>query len=409
MKKFLANIWTKRVVAIISVLYAIGACHLCYFSIFYDIHIKDKVSQSLIIIGVSILALVAMLYTRKQILTRISSFIILPAMLPVVLLYFGEWGMIIPVIVTGIMILLLSGAGEGAKTAWGTIFLLLYIFGALGYFLFTSFFVTTVKETEVASGLSPSGRYRYRVINTEDSSNGSTAVYVEPNYADLNYPFVTFTLKDMERVVFQQRPICETIDIQWVTQTRQEVTAQLNAISDTISVDLTEDELEKLGYTYDEKLMLTNLATSQKFLIGKTASDVDPIPLDTLTAEQLSNFGVGREDGGRYYVLSPSKELLDKVDKKSGSRIYFSDFNAKAFKVFNQENKDVYGNVLFNIEKDNSVLLNTLTDENLEMIGVPESGDVMIFNGKPCFRFYVAEIEEYFDVDSRNISIDLLG
>ena len=213
----------------------------------------------------------------------------------------------------------------------------------------------------------------------------------------------------MERVVFQERPICETIDIQWVTQTRQEITAQLNAISDTISVDLTEDELEKLGYTYDEKLMLTNLATSQKFLIGKTASDVDPIPLDTLTSEQLSNFGVGKEEGGRYYVLSPSKELLDKVDKKSGSRIYFSDFNAKAFKVFNQENKDVYGNVLFNIEKDNSVLLNTLTDENLEMIGVPESGDVMIFNGKPCFRFYVAEIEEYFDVDSRNISIDLLG
>ena len=130
MKNFFANVWTKRVSALISLLYAFGVCHLCYFSIFYDIHIHSRVQQCLTVTGVSILVLMVMLYTRKQIFTRIASFIILPAMLPVVLLYFGEWGMIIPIILTGVVILLLSGAGEGAKTAFGTITLLLYIFGA---------------------------------------------------------------------------------------------------------------------------------------------------------------------------------------------------------------------------------------------------------------------------------------
>ena len=43
------------------------------------------------------------------------------------------------------------------------------------------------------------------------------------------------------------------------------------------------------------------------------------------------------------------------------------------------------------------------------MLGVPESGDVMSFNGKICFRFYIAELEEYFDVDSRHFSVDLLS
>ena len=58
---------------------------------------------------------------------------------------------------------------------------------------------------------------------------------------------------------------------------------------------------------------------------------------------------------------------------------------------------------------DDSIYLNTLTDEQLNKLGVPETGDVMMFNGEICFRYYVAEIEEYFDVESRHFSLDLLG
>lgn len=111
-----------------------------------------------------------------------------------------------------------------------------------GYFLFTSFFVTSVKETVVESGVSPSGKYRYRVVNTEDTSNGSTAVYVEPNDADLEYKllYATFTLKNMERVVHIERPINEEVKVEWVTLPRSEITAHLNEISDNIVIHLSE-------------------------------------------------------------------------------------------------------------------------------------------------------------------------
>lgn len=396
MKKFFANIWTKRAVSLISALYAFAVCYICYYSIFYDIVISSHISLCLLVTGVSIFALVVMLYTRKQILTRISSFIILPAMLPVVLLYFGEWSFIIPIIVTGIIILLLSGAGEGAKTALGTISLLLYIFGALGYFLFTSFFVTTAKTQVVASGESLSGMYRYKVINTEDTSNGSTAVYVEPNYADVKYPFVTFKLKNMDRVVYLERPINENTNVQWITQTRQEITAYLNTLSDSIVLHLTDSQLEKLGYTYDNKLALTDLTLEQKKIIGKTASDIGTVYLDELTAEQLAYFGVGKNAKGRYYVLQPSAALIEELEKESGATVYFSELSS--------DQKE-----LFNVTKDDSVYLNTLTDEDLDELGVPESGDVMLFNGEVCFRYYVAVIENYFDVDDRSLSIQLLS
>lgn len=396
MKKFFDNIWTKRAVSLLSGLYAFAACYLCYSSIFYNIEIHSGLSLCLLVTGISILALVIMLYTRKQLVTIIASVIILPVMLPVVLFWFGNWSLIIPVIATGIIILLLSGAGEGFKTAFGTIFLLMYIFGALGYFLFTSFFVTSAKTTTIDSGVSQTGQYRYYVINTEDSSNGSTAVYVEPNYADVTYPFVTLTLKDMSRIVYLERPILETADVQWSVQTRQEITSYLNSISDSIVVHISEKELEALGYTYDGKLTLTELTTAQKRAIGRTASDIETIYLDELNAEQLAYFGIGKSAEGRYYVLEPSAELLADVDKEAGQTVYFNELSSD-------------WQAEFSVTKDDSVLLNTLTDENLAMLGVPESGDVMTFNGEVCFRFYVAEIEEYFNVNDRSFSVSLIG
>lgn len=396
MSKFFANVWTKRAASLVSGFYAVAVCFLCYYSIFYDINISSRASLCLLVTGISIFALVFMLYSRKQVITRIASFIILPAMLPVVLLYFGEWGLILPIIATGIIILLLSGSGEGAKTAFGTIFLLLYIFGALGYFLFTSFFVTASKTDVIKEGFSPSGKYRYTVVNTEDSSNGSTAVYVEPNDADITYPFVTFSLKDIERIVSLDRPIQQTAEVQWITQTRQEITAELNSVSDSISIYLKENQLEQLGYTYDNKLALTGLTSSQKLAIGKSVSDIDTIYLDTLSAEQLSTFGIGKSADGRYYVSAPTAALLEDIGKKSSETVYFSDL-------------DSGWQAEYNVTKDNSVMLNTLSDADLAMLGVPESGDVMLFNGKICFRYYVAILEEYFDVDDRSLSISLLS
>ncbi|WP_024862099.1 hypothetical protein [Ruminococcus flavefaciens] len=436
MSKFFANVWTKRVVALLSIVYMLFVCRLCYFSIFYDMQINDRVSTCLAVSGVSLAALIVMLYTRRQILTRIASFIILPAMLPVVLLYFGEWGLIIPIIVVGIVILLLSGAGEGVKTALATIILLLYIFGALGYFLFTTFFVSAVKEQVVETGVSPSGTYRYRVVNTEDTSNGSTAVYVEPNYADVKNDFAVFTLKNQEHVVYMERPVQSKVEIKWDTKTRQEITDYLNSISDEIEVTLTDAELKALGYTYDNKLMLTTLSASRKFALGLTASDVDPVPIDTLTPEQLDFFGIGKEPDGRYYILDPDPSVVEKNGSEPGARIYFDEIKPKALKLYNSLNVDPpTGITYFKVAKSHTVLLNTLTDAQLADLGVSDSGDVMILSAsqmvvpeedkdkedaeateeivtsdnKVVFRYYVAELEDYYDVDSRRLSLDLLN
>jgi len=361
----------------------------------------------MIVSALSVIALILMLYTRNQLVTKISSFVILTAMLPVVLLYFDEKALLIPIVATGVIILLLSGAGEGKKTLFGTIILLMYIFGALGYFLFTSFFVTHAKQEVIEKGLSPSGRYRYEIINTEDTSGGSTAIYLEPNYADVTYPFVTFTLKDMEHICYQERPICENVQLEWSTQTRAAITEQLNNVSNNIKITLTDSELERYGITVDSRLQLSGINVYKLMEIGKTASDVDPLNLDTLDETQLAAFDIGKDEEG-YYVLEPDSEFLAAINRMEGERIYLSELDGKGREAFNESHLDELGYTLFELEKNNEVLLSSLSDEQLAELGVSEEGDVLSFNGKVCFRFYVAELEDYFDTDSRKFSVNLL-
>ncbi len=394
MKSFFSNIWTKRAFSLLVALFTFIVGYLAYFSVFYSIHIPSRGNVLLITILISLGGLVVMMYTRKQILTRICSFVILPLMLPVVLLYFGEWEIIIPFIVVGVIILLLSGAGEGIKTAVGTLILLLYIFGALGYFLFTSFFVSSAEQTIIDEGFSPSGLYRYRIVNTEDSSNGSTAVYVEPNYADVEFSFATFKLKNMSRIVHLDRPISETNEIEWKTQNRREITEELQKISDNISVSLSDEEMEQYGYSFNDRLQLVSIETKDKYAIGLKASDVNPIPLESLTDNQIAVFNIARDEDGEYYVKEPGEKTREAFPNED--RIYFKNMNDDWLDEFY-------------LQKNSSLPLNSFTDEQLEELGVSDAGDVMYYNGKVCFRFYIAELEDYFDVTSRKLSVELLG
>ncbi|MFR1501859.1 MAG: hypothetical protein ACLSTI_08500, partial [Ruminococcus sp.] len=175
------NLGRKRAMSVISLLYFLLIVALAVLSFFYTVEVPQKAACCVVLIAISGGALAAMLYSRKQVLTKICSVLLLPFLLPSVLLCFGEWEVLVPLVVTALLAFFLCGCTETIKTVFGTIFLLLYVLGSLAYFLGSSLFSTSMASTVVDSGISPSRKYRYEVINTEDSSNGSTAVTVEPN------------------------------------------------------------------------------------------------------------------------------------------------------------------------------------------------------------------------------------
>jgi len=390
-KKFFENKWTKRVFSIASAFYCAGVFWLCYFALFFDMEIKSKGNLCVLITGISLIFLVVMLYTRKQIITRLSSLLLIPALLPVILYYFGEWSMIIPIAATSLIIFLLSGVGEGMKTAFGTGYLLLYIFGSLGYFLINSMFVTVTNSETVRASISPSGNYRCYIVNIHDTSSGSTTVYVEPNNADRDYKFATFRIRNFERACYVERPMIEgDITLEWKQQARSEITAYLKSISDTIVIHLSESQLGMLGYTYNSKLVLTDLEPIDFKNLGRQKGET--VTLESLSNAQLAQFKFGRTAEGEYYILNPAPELVNEMKAEPGEKIYIKDISSKW--------KDKYF-----VAKDDTVMLSSLSELQLDMLGVPAIGDVLYFNGQPCFRYYVAVLENYFDTDHKKLAL----
>jgi hypothetical protein len=268
MEQLHTNIGRKRVMSVISLLYCLLLGLLSVLSFFYTVEVPQKVVCCLVLILLSGGALAAMLYSRRQVLTKICSVLMLPVLLPTVLLCFGEWELLLPLVITALLAFFLCGCTETVKTVFGTIFLLLYVLGSLVYFLAISLFSTSTTQEVVDSGISPSRKYRYEVIHTEDSSNGSTTVIVEPNDYDISLGILAFHAEGYERTVSLERPMQETTDIRWETQTRQQITEELLAISEDVTVSLSASDKKALGYTEDTTVYLRELSDQDLERLG---------------------------------------------------------------------------------------------------------------------------------------------
>lgn len=355
--------WVKLGVSLLSPLYCVIIIWLSYHSIFYEMIVLNPKSICVMLSAVSVIALVIMLYTRRQVLTILTSLVMLPALLPAVLMYFGEWHVLIPLLVVSLIVFFFSGLGETAKTVFGTIFVLLYLLGSLVYFLFTTLFAPSTISTTIETGVSPSGAYRYEVVNTVDSSDGSTAVIIESNTLDKNYDLLLFQIRGLTRTVVQARPLQESTVIEWRTEKRSDITAQISAISADITATLSEAQMNLLGRPAYEVI----------YGSGQTV---------TMSSDEYHAYTV--------QLSAADMEALE-TDKES-----------YALDSLSENALELLGITVNDLR---TVPLSELSDEDLAALGIPEEGDVMYCNGKVVFRYYIAILEEYFDLSNQEIGL----
>ena len=359
-------IWVKRVLSLLSVLYCVIVVFFAYHSIFYKLELIDVSKACMAVTGVSVVALAEMLYTRNQLLTKLCSLVMLPVMVLPLLIYFGQWWVLIPMMTVALVAFFLSGLGETAKTVWGTIFLLIYLVGALVYFVVTSMFAPATVTTMVQSDVSPSGLYRYEIYNTTDSSNGSTRVSVESNTMDkVYYQLFWFKIRGLSRDVVVERPLVEpeNIEITWETKSRQDITEDLLAISKDVEVTLSDKQMDLLG----KDAYQVTFNNGQVLSMRQDEYHSTVIALGAREQEALDT--------------DKTQIMLDGLSDKQKQRLGIT------------------------VEDFKTMLLSDLTDEELATIGIPEQGDVMYYNGKVVFRYYIAILEQYFDISNQEISI----
>ena len=363
MRQFFGNPWTKRVVSLLCPIYVAMVGYFAYFSIYYDMVLKDARQSCLLVSLISVVALIIMLYTRDTFLTKLCSILILPGMLLPILFYFGQWWVLVPPFAVGIIILFFSGMSETGKTIWGTVILLLYLVGSLAYFVVTSLFAPSTVATVVERGTSPSGLYRYTVTQTMDSSNGSTKVTVESNELNLDYDLVMFEVKGLSRDVVVERPLNENVTISWDTVSRDEITAEIVRISKDVTVEFTEKQMEILG-------------RKPYKVIYPDGKEVE------LSAEDYHAL---------MYPLTPEDMEVLKMEEPE---MHVDEMGERSFKQLGLSVKNL-----------KEVKISDLTPEDLDKLGIPKEGDVMTYNGKVVFRYYIAILEQYFDISQQDLGL----
>lgn len=194
---FLTNKWFKFGVSFLSIAYPVFLGFVAWLFMGYYLEPTHQGALVTLYIFINIIFFGIMLFTRKQIVTRIVA-IISPFLAFAILLFgFGNWFAAVPPIVVSVLIFLLSGTGETTKIVIGTIYLLMYVVGVLVYLTFKMLFGNITLMDVDLSARSTSYRYspdkQYRIVlyvDPEGDASRSVSFYLEETDGDISLPFL---------------------------------------------------------------------------------------------------------------------------------------------------------------------------------------------------------------------------
>lgn len=244
MNSILSNVWVKRLLSLFNLLYVAVLLLLAYSTFLYDLVIHEN-SKGLFITVYLLANLIffgIMLFTRREIPTRIISFLLLPLVLAIVLFNAGNWVLIIPPFIVALVMFFIADNHETVKVIFGTFYLLMYVLGIAMLVIFSMF--NTAVETRLDSTLdkksdvykvydmesvlvqvdksnsiSPDGTLRFYLYDVQDNNKGELKLIVEPYGQDRIMKYFTLRQKGIRRVVYRFEGRGEIPEIHWVDNT----------------------------------------------------------------------------------------------------------------------------------------------------------------------------------------------
>lgn len=224
---FFKNVWFKRFVALLCWGYTALMLWIAWLNFGFFFAFDNPTPLFVLYLFVNISALGLMIYTRKQVFTKLNSYVLPPIIFAIVIFGFGNWYMIAPPLVVMIVLFFANNSNETLKTVLGTMYLLMYVIGVVGYIGIQMFmgdftFITGVdlnKRDPAYEKLSQTGEYRLvRYIN-DTNERKTMSYYVEYTGDDTKIPLgfckKVFGCKFVHTATYQNRS--EDL-VEWSTQ-----------------------------------------------------------------------------------------------------------------------------------------------------------------------------------------------
>jgi len=235
---FFGNKWTKLGFSLLSAGYGAFLGWVAWLTAAYYFTYENPVALFFLYAFVNLLAIIVMVYTRKQLLTQIIALFMHPCVLVTLIFGFGNWYLIIPPFVAATVIFFASGANETLKVILGTVYMIIFVLAVIGYMTAQKltiqiphvtdldFSARQYPEVQIDYKKKGDAPQKYRLVmyvDPETKQNRVATYYVEQAELDRKYWFVT-----CERVLGCSKAASIKLDVNPVIKWKEENVLLIN-------------------------------------------------------------------------------------------------------------------------------------------------------------------------------------
>lgn len=224
--KFFNSKGFRRGLSSLSVLYIAFLSWVAWLSMAYFLRFEsksDSASLFVIYLFINLVALVAMIFTRKVFATKLVALLAPPVVFAIVLLGFGNWYVIIPPLAVVFIAFVIVRVSENTKTVLGTVYVIMYFLGIVAYVVMGMFVIEPLTLSKVDLNYRDSdytitsldGEYRIvRYIDPESRQKRMIDYYIEKTEDDFKLPF-SYAEKIMGSQWVFTRPYGAQVEVKW--------------------------------------------------------------------------------------------------------------------------------------------------------------------------------------------------
>lgn len=202
---FFKNVWFRRSVAALCWGYTAFLIWIAWLCFGFYFEFENPTPLFVLYLFINIAAFGLLVFTRKQVITQVNAYV-LPIIAFLILIFgFGKWYITTPPLVVVIAFFFINRSNETLKTVLGTMYLLIYVIGTVGFIamrMFMGNITFTLDENGSPSiselnfnlrdadyeNISESGDYRVVRYITKTGDREVASYYVEDAREDVDIP-----------------------------------------------------------------------------------------------------------------------------------------------------------------------------------------------------------------------------
>lgn len=202
---FFKNVWFRRSVAALCWGYTAFLIWVAWLCFGYHFEFENPTPLFVLYLFINIVAFGLLIFTRKQVITQVNAYV-LPIVAFLILIFgFGKWYITTPPLVVVIAFFFINRSNETLKTVLGTMYLLMYVIGTVGFIAMRMFMgnITftldengspSISELDLSLRdpdyeiISESGDYRVVRYISKTGDREMVSYYVEDARGDVKIP-----------------------------------------------------------------------------------------------------------------------------------------------------------------------------------------------------------------------------